>query len=55
MVDTKIAHAKAQSDIFGKSIQRLNDGVDSPEVVVLARRLLLEYHRLQKALARDER
>lgn len=55
MCDTRAAQARAQSLMFHNSLQRRHDGVDSPEVLLLARRLLGEYHATMKTLARDER
>jgi hypothetical protein len=52
--DTRIAQARAQSLIFAGGIQKLSGGLDAAESVLLARRILLEYHRVMKSLARDE-
>lgn len=55
MCDTRIAQAKAQSHVFSVGLQKLSDGVDAPDNVILARKLLREYHAAMKLLARDER
>lgn len=55
MLDTRIAHTKAQSQMLGRGLQQFQDGIDNPDLTELARKLLNEYHASLRAMARSER